>query len=177
MIIQVRGHPGRPRPGGVSFDGNQFVPDVLCGVTAAAGAHPPHSKLKPWWLFGARVRLFSRWSLVRLDPSSSPSPRSSSHDPSVPADVPAAPPSSLPSHSVTVSQMSASHSVVFTILLFLSHSSCSIRPLCPSSFAQRGTQMPRPPPTFPTPTVMSTHLCGGDVWARHVDTFTNCFHL
>lgn len=70
MITQVRGHPGRPRPGGMSFDGNQFVADVLGGVTAAAGAHPSDSKLK--LMFGARVRL-SR-SLVCLDPSSSPSP-------------------------------------------------------------------------------------------------------
>lgn len=176
MIIQVRGHPGRPRPGGVSFDGNQFVPDVLCGVAAAAGAHPPHSKLKPWWMFGARVRLFSRWSPVRLNPSSSPSPRSSSHDPSLPAALLMPRPPRCPHTSVTVSQMSASHSAVFTILLFLSHSCCSIRPLCPSSFAQRGAQMP-PPPRFPPPQSCRHHLCGGDVWARHVDTFTNCFHL
>lgn len=39
MAIQV--------PGGASFDGHRLVPGVPCGVTAAAGAHPPLDQPKP----------------------------------------------------------------------------------------------------------------------------------
>lgn len=40
MIIEVGDHLGRPWPGGVSFDENQLVTGLPCGVTAAAGTHP-----------------------------------------------------------------------------------------------------------------------------------------
>lgn len=70
MIIQVREHPGRPRPGGVSFDGNQLVAGVLRGVTAAAGAHPPHSELNP----GGRFSVVGLWSVSTRRPRRLPSP-------------------------------------------------------------------------------------------------------
>lgn len=46
MILKVSSHLGHPGPRGVSFDGNQLMTDLLCGVTAATGAHPPHNKLR-----------------------------------------------------------------------------------------------------------------------------------
>lgn len=46
MILKVSSHLGHPGPRGVAFDGNQLMTDLLCGVTAAAGAHPPHNKLR-----------------------------------------------------------------------------------------------------------------------------------
>lgn len=46
MILKISNHLGHPGPCGVSFDGNQLMTNLLCGVTAAAGAHPPRNKLR-----------------------------------------------------------------------------------------------------------------------------------
>ena len=44
VIVEVGDHLGRPWPDRVTFDGNQLMTGLLCGVTAAAGAHPSATK-------------------------------------------------------------------------------------------------------------------------------------
>lgn len=40
MTVGVRDHVGRPWPDGVTFDGNQLMTGLPCGVTATTGPHP-----------------------------------------------------------------------------------------------------------------------------------------
>lgn len=44
MILKFSDHFGRPWPGGVTFDGNQLVASLPCGVAAAAGTHRSTTK-------------------------------------------------------------------------------------------------------------------------------------
>lgn len=44
MVIEVSDYLGCPWPNGVTFDRNQLLTDLPCGVTTAAGTHPSTAK-------------------------------------------------------------------------------------------------------------------------------------
>lgn len=69
MITKVSDHLGRPWPSSVTFDGNQLVTSLPCGVTAAAGTHPPKVHKVPLsWMIRDFISLKPHlWLLGMLD--------------------------------------------------------------------------------------------------------------
>lgn len=60
MNTKVSDHLGRPWPGSVTFDGNQLVTSLPCGVTAAAGTHLSKTK----YLFAGWLGTLTLWKLT-----------------------------------------------------------------------------------------------------------------